>query len=53
MTEVRIFKDSEALGMALAQEIVAGIDEARREGRRYVLGCPGGRKRPLHVPGAC
>ena len=43
MTEVRVFKDPEALGMALAHEIVGGIDEARQEGRRYVLGCPGGR----------
>ena len=43
MTEVRVFKDAEALGLALAQEIAAGIEAARREGRRFVLGCPGGR----------
>lgn len=43
MAEVRVFEDPEALGMALAQEIVAGIDAARRAGRQYVLGCPGGR----------
>jgi glucosamine-6-phosphate deaminase len=43
MTEVRVFADDAALGAALADEIVAGIDTARAEGRRYVLGCPGGR----------
>ena len=43
MTEVRVFPDDAALGVALADEIVAGIDEARASGRRYVLGCPGGR----------
>lgn len=41
--EVRVFDDPDELGVALAQEIVAGIDEARRENRRFVLGCPGGR----------
>ncbi len=43
MTEVRVFRDAAALGASLADEIVAGIDEARAGGRRYVLGCPGGR----------
>jgi glucosamine-6-phosphate deaminase len=43
MTEVRIFDNAEALGTSLAQDIVVGIDEARRDGRRYLLGCPGGR----------
>lgn len=43
MTEVRVFPDADALGAALADEIVAGVDEARAAGRRYVLGCPGGR----------
>jgi len=43
MTEVRVFPDPEALGLALAEEILAGIDEARADGRRYLLGCPGGR----------
>ncbi|MFV2063069.1 MAG: 6-phosphogluconolactonase [Chloroflexota bacterium] len=43
MTQVRFFADPAALGMALAQEIVAGIDAARDEGRPYILGCPGGR----------
>lgn len=43
MTEVRLFADADALGAALADEIVAGIDEARATGKSYVLGCPGGR----------
>lgn len=43
MTEVRVFRDDAALGAALADEIVLGIDQARAVGRRYVLGCPGGR----------
>jgi glucosamine-6-phosphate deaminase len=43
VTEVRVFPDDAALGAALAGEIVEGIDAARVEGRRYVLGCPGGR----------
>jgi glucosamine-6-phosphate deaminase len=40
---VRVFPDPESLGEAFAAEIMAGMDEARRAGRRYVLGCPGGR----------
>ena len=43
MTPVRVFRDEGELGAALAAEIIAGIDEARASGRRYVLGCPGGR----------
>jgi len=43
MTQVRVFPDETSLGAALATEIIAGIDAAREEGRRYVLGCPGGR----------
>jgi glucosamine-6-phosphate deaminase len=43
MTEVRVFADGAALGAALADEIMAGIDEARAAGQRYILGCPGGR----------
>jgi glucosamine-6-phosphate deaminase len=41
--QVRVFPDGEALGGALAREIMGGIRDARREGRRYLLGCPGGR----------
>lgn len=40
---VRVFPDASALGDALAAEIMEGIGAARREGRRYLLGCPGGR----------
>jgi glucosamine-6-phosphate deaminase len=40
---VRLFLDPAALGLVLAQEIMAGIAEAHREGRPFVLGCPGGR----------
>lgn len=43
MTEVRVFPDDAALGAALADEIVSGIDAARVAGSRYILGCPGGR----------
>jgi glucosamine-6-phosphate deaminase len=43
MTRVRVFPDETSLGAALAAEIIAGIDAAREGGRRYVLGCPGGR----------
>jgi glucosamine-6-phosphate deaminase len=43
MTHVVVYPDPDALGRALATEIVAGIDAARAERRRYVLGCPGGR----------
>ncbi|SEG84213.1 glucosamine-6-phosphate deaminase [Actinacidiphila yanglinensis] len=38
-----VFRDSEALGCVLAAEIADEIDGAARDGRRYVLGCPGGR----------
>lgn len=43
MTKVRVFPDDAALGSALADEILGGIDEARTAGGRYILGCPGGR----------
>jgi glucosamine-6-phosphate deaminase len=39
--EVRVFADSEALGEALAAEILEAYDRA--DGRRFLLGCPGGR----------
>jgi glucosamine-6-phosphate deaminase len=38
-----VFPDPETLGRSLAAEIADGIAEAGRDGRRYVLGCPGGR----------
>ena len=40
---VSIFPDSEALAEALAGLLLAEIVEAAREGRRCLLGCPGGR----------
>ena len=43
MTLARRFPTAEALGDALAREILDGIDDAGRRGGRYVLGCPGGR----------
>ena len=41
--EPTIFPDAEALGSALGREIADGIADAARSGRRYILGCPGGR----------
>lgn len=41
--EVRVFADATALGEALAAQVADGIAEAATAGRRYVLGCPGGR----------
>ena len=43
MADVRVFRDDAALGAALADEIMSGIDDARVSGARYILGCPGGR----------
>ncbi len=40
---VAVFTDPVALGEGLAEVILEGIQQAAREGRRYVLGCPGGR----------
>lgn len=41
-TPVFVFRDAEQLGEALAREILDGI-AATPPGRRYLLGCPGGR----------
>lgn len=38
-----VFRGPEALGRALAAEIADEIEDAAHNGRRYVLGCPGGR----------
>jgi len=38
-----VFRDPATLGRVLAADIAEGIEAAAREGRRYVLGCPGGR----------
>jgi glucosamine-6-phosphate deaminase len=41
--ELRLFADAEELGEALAGEVLARYAEATRAGRRFLLGCPGGR----------
>ncbi|MEO6714580.1 MAG: 6-phosphogluconolactonase [Mycobacteriales bacterium] len=38
-----VFATPAAMGRLLAEEIAAGIGATRRQGRPYVLGCPGGR----------
>jgi glucosamine-6-phosphate deaminase len=38
-----VYPDAEALGEALAREILDRIGQARAAGRRFLLGCPGGR----------
>ncbi|MFD3477838.1 6-phosphogluconolactonase [Streptomyces sp. NPDC058695] len=38
-----VFPDPYVLGRALAAMVADGLEEAAREGRPYVLGCPGGR----------
>ncbi|MEQ7127502.1 6-phosphogluconolactonase [Actinopolymorpha sp. B11F2] len=38
-----VFADPSALGEALAVRIADGLEAATSAGRRYVLGCPGGR----------
>jgi glucosamine-6-phosphate deaminase len=43
VTNIQVFPDAEELGETLAQRIVSGIDQARAAGKRYLLGCPGGR----------
>jgi glucosamine-6-phosphate deaminase len=40
---VAVFPDLDALGRALAAEILGEIERARTEGRSYLLGCPAGR----------
>jgi glucosamine-6-phosphate deaminase len=54
LTPIRVFPDAESLGDVLAREIMAGIDAARQAGKRYLLGCPGGRTaRPVYRALAC
>ena len=40
---VFLFPDAEALGAQLASEILDLLNEARKESRPFLLGCPGGR----------
>lgn len=46
--EVEVLPSPAAIGARLADDIVAGIRAATREGRAYVLGCPAGRT-PLPI----
>lgn len=43
MAPITVFADPLQLGRALAARIADGIEVANRAGRRYLLGCPGGR----------
>ncbi|MFL6055495.1 MAG: 6-phosphogluconolactonase [Actinoallomurus sp.] len=43
MSLLRVFPDADALGDSLAADILAGVAAAAERGRRYLLGCPGGR----------
>ena len=40
---ISVFSTDAELGIAAAQEIIQGIQDAEVMGRKYVLGCPGGR----------
>ena len=41
--QAMVFDSPEAMGEHVAQMILAGVTAARAAGRRYLLGCPGGR----------
>lgn len=41
--QITVFPDARAVGRTLACEISEGIAQASEAGRRYLLGCPGGR----------
>jgi len=41
--QITVFPDARAVGETLASEIADGITQANEVGRRYLLGCPGGR----------
>lgn len=43
MSLLKVFPDADALGDALAAEILDDVAAAAEQGRRYLLGCPGGR----------
>ncbi|MEQ1944200.1 6-phosphogluconolactonase [Mesorhizobium sp. VNQ89] len=50
MIAPQIFPDAGALGAAFATRLLAQIEEARVAGRRFLLGCPGGRSpRPVYL----
>jgi glucosamine-6-phosphate deaminase len=43
LMKITVFPDTRAVGETLASEIADGITQANEVGRRYLLGCPGGR----------
>jgi len=43
MTEIRVLPTPEAVGEYVAGRVLDGIERARAEGRRFLLGCPTGR----------
>jgi glucosamine-6-phosphate deaminase len=43
LMRITVFPDARAVGETLAGEIADGIAQAHEAGRRYLLGCPGGR----------
>lgn len=43
MTSLEIYPDPESLGEALAGDILRGLADSTRKGRRFLLGCPAGR----------
>jgi glucosamine-6-phosphate deaminase len=47
VTDVRVFEDADALGAALADEVLAAYHRANG---RFLLGCPGRAKPPHDVP---
>lgn len=48
-TEYVVLPDARTVGVRLAARIADGVDHARRAGRPYILGCPGGRSlRPTY-----
>jgi glucosamine-6-phosphate deaminase len=49
LTPLRVYPTPESLGEALATRVLARVDEARRAGRQFLLGCPTGRTpRPIY-----
>lgn len=40
---VTVYADADALGQALGAEVLAMVEKAGAQGRKFLLGCPGGR----------
>ena len=48
-TASRVFSSPEAIGKDVAEQLLAGFENARKAGRQFVLGCPTGRTpRPIY-----